>query len=247
MLGLIGRMPGRLQGPLSKFSPHHGVLPLNARYYGSKRELLVDFRTTGPAVDENSFLAGRIKAKGVILDSNLLSPIIKAHKLPGWLARIQKHSATIAISSFSVLEFMSSSYTLARYQYDDIVTKLSKHNIDILHGLCDTPKSTKLCCEVLKSELEARLEASALQNTASAADIKDIKLQRKKAWRDTLAKSRADLALACEAKARGLVFITKDLTFHEDFETGLHSHGITTYAIKFGAKGSGGQKGGLGS
>ncbi|KAJ6258857.1 hypothetical protein Dda_5752 [Drechslerella dactyloides] len=177
-------------------------------------------------------LRGEINKAGVLLDTNLLTPILEGSELSGWLARVQKYSPNITTTRHNVIEYLSSPHIIETtvLTYKDIVDQLQRHQITVTDGeLCSTTEACELCCAILRNELEQTLKSATIGKTLATGKKKQkaTKLE----WVNIMEKSRNDLYMACEAHCKNLVFITMDLKFHRHFGASLHQYGVTTYAV----------------
>ncbi|KAJ6256756.1 hypothetical protein Dda_8623 [Drechslerella dactyloides] len=188
-----------------------------------------EYSTTGPAVSRKEFLTGRIHPSGILLDTNLLRPILEGSKLDPWLEKVGNHSATVATTKLNIIEHLSSRYLLKqRVGYYEIEDALVKRGIEIVDGAGTSAAGAALCCRVLQTDFHQRLRGAERRRTDESR--KKAMTQLKKMWETIIEKSRLDAAIACEASVRGLAFVTLDFRLHGHLKKALHTNGVLTYA-----------------
>ncbi|RVD83999.1 uncharacterized protein DFL_005766 [Arthrobotrys flagrans] len=107
---------------------------------------------TGKAVSKAEFDAGNLGR--VLLDTNMLSRIFDKGQTNKWLLDVVEKS-TPAISSYSLLEYMSSRKVQQKVSFQEVLEYLKSQGIDVLDGPLSDEDSSSLALRVLEKTYQS--------------------------------------------------------------------------------------------
>ncbi|KAK6506446.1 hypothetical protein TWF506_011356 [Arthrobotrys conoides] len=149
----------------------------------------------------------------IILDTNIVSPILDNKPLHEWLVRVMKESS-LAVFQYNVMEHLTSRKVGTRMSYKDILRSLEARNITVLNGPFASSESSNLSFEILQMAHQARFT---MPDSA-------------KRFEDAL--SKAQQRMACEAHVNQYSFLTADKEFYNFFKAILNEKNITVYSAE---------------
>ncbi|KAF3914978.1 hypothetical protein ABW21_db0203354 [Orbilia brochopaga] len=208
----------------------------NLRSYSTHDGQQKDFASTGPgAVSRHDFVAGKLGCAGILLDTNMIRPILEDGKFARWLAEIRKHTGVVTTTRGNLVEHCSSGFLLKSRKhysemYEETENGLAKLGITVIDGPNSTTESASLCTRVMFTDYHQRLDAA--QRKPTAEERKEAEEILSDGWEGILKKSRDDAAFAAEATVRGLALVTFDMKFHGHFKRALDRNGVLAYVIR---------------
>ncbi|KAK6336190.1 hypothetical protein TWF696_001753 [Orbilia brochopaga] len=191
---------------------------------GASKVLLPPPYSLGASTSEYDLARGKLGR--VVLDTNLLAPLLEPPGISAWLAKMLDGCLEKAVIRQSLTEYFSSPVAMRAADYDEVTKKLRKMGIKVLPGPLTTDRAGRIASEILQARYDSilakKLRSKTLQDPLEAT---------RKEWRKVITSSKVDVDLASEAFCKGFAFLTADNNFACSFAPELDERKMATHVV----------------